>query len=75
MLFRSANEGREVIKAAVDRYPSIVAIVVTGYGTVKDAVEMIKLGASDFIAKPFQFDELKHVLNKARKQRVGKRVG
>ena len=62
-------DGREVIKAALDRYPSIVAIVVTGYGTVKDAVDMIKAGAADFIAKPFQFDELKHVLNKALEQR------
>ena len=62
-------DGREVIKAALDRYPSIVAIVVTGYGTVKDAVDMIKAGAADFIAKPFQFDELMHVLNKALEQR------
>src|SRR5215510_15150997 len=62
-------DGREVIKAAIDRYPSIIAIVVTGYGTVKDAVEMIKLGAADFIAKPFQFDELMHILNKALEQR------
>jgi two-component system, NtrC family, nitrogen regulation response regulator GlnG len=62
-------DGREVIKAALDRYPSIVAIVVTGYGTVRDAVEMIKVGAADFIAKPFQFDELMHVLNKALEQR------
>jgi len=65
----SAKEGRDVIKAAIDRYPSIIAIVVTGYGTVKDAVEMIKLGAADFIAKPFQFDELMHVLTKALEQR------
>jgi DNA-binding NtrC family response regulator len=56
-------DGRTVIDAAVSRYPGIVAIVVTGYGTVKDAVETIKLGASDFIAKPFQFDELLHVVN------------
>src|SRR6478735_2017784 len=62
-------DGREVIKAALDRYPSIVAIVVTGYGTVRDAVEMIQVGAADFIAKPFQFDELMHVLNKALEQR------
>lgn len=61
--------GREVIEAALQRYPSIVAIVVTGYGTVKDAVDMIKLGAADFIAKPFQFDELMHVLTKALEQR------
>jgi DNA-binding NtrC family response regulator len=62
-------DGRQVIESALQRYPSIVAIVVTGYGTVKDAVDMIKLGAADFIAKPFQFDELMHVLNKALEQR------
>ena len=62
-------DGTHVIEAAVARYPGIVAIVITGYGTVKDAVDAIKRGASDFIAKPFQFDELLHVLNKALEQR------
>lgn len=61
--------GREVIETALTRYPGIVAIVVTGYGTVKDAVDMTKLGVADFIAKPFQFDELMHVLNSALEQR------
>ena len=65
----SAKEGRQVIEAAIGRYPGIIAIIVTGYGTVKDAVDMIKMGAADFIAKPFQFDELMHVLNKALEQR------
>jgi len=62
-------DGRRVIDAALTRYPGIVAIVVTGYGTVKDAVEVIKRGAADFIAKPFQFDELMHVLTSALEQR------
>jgi DNA-binding NtrC family response regulator len=62
-------DGRHVIDAALARYPDIVAIVVTGYGTVKDAVEVIKAGAADFIAKPFQFDELMHVLNNALEQK------
>ena len=62
-------DGRHVIDAALTRYPGIVAIVVTGYGTVKDAVDVIKLGAADFIAKPFQFDELMHVLTSALEQR------
>jgi DNA-binding NtrC family response regulator len=62
-------DGREVVKTAVGRYPAIVAIVITGYGTVKDAVDAIKQGASDFVAKPFQFDELTHVLQKALEQR------
>jgi two-component system response regulator PilR (NtrC family) len=65
----SKEEGKEVIEKALTRYPGIVAIVVTGYGTVKDAVEMIKLGVADFIAKPFQFDELMHVLNKSLEQK------
>ena len=58
-----------MIEAARDRYPSIVAIVITGFGTVKDAVDAIKRGASDFVAKPFQFDELLHVLQNALEQR------
>ena len=62
-------DGRQVIDAALTRYPGIVAIVVTGYGTVKDAVDVIKRGAADFISKPFQFDELLHVLTNALEQR------
>jgi DNA-binding NtrC family response regulator len=62
-------DGTHVIEAALERYPGIVGIVITGYGTVKDAVDAIKRGASDFIAKPFQFDELMHVLHKALEQR------
>jgi DNA-binding NtrC family response regulator len=62
-------DGTKVIEAAVERYPTIIGVVITGYGTTKDAVEAIKRGASDFIAKPFQFDELMHVLQKALEQR------
>jgi DNA-binding NtrC family response regulator len=62
-------DGGRVVQSAIERYPGIVAIVITGYGTVKDAVDAIKHGASDFIAKPFQFDELMHVLDKALEQR------
>jgi len=62
-------DGTAVVEAAVARYPDIVAIVVTGYGTVKDAVEAIKRGASDFVNKPFQIDELLHVLESALEQR------
>jgi len=62
-------DGGRVIQSALERYPGIVAIVITGYGTLKDAVEAMKRGASDFIAKPFQFDELMHVLQKAMEQR------
>src|SRR5574339_1115832 len=62
-------DGRQVLDAALERYPDIIAIVITGYGTVKDAVEAIKQGAADFITKPFQFDALMHVLRSAMEQR------
>ena len=62
-------DGSTVLEAAVKRYPDIIAIVVTGFGTVKDAVEAIKRGACDFVSKPFQIDELLHVLESALEQR------
>ncbi len=62
-------DGTRVIEAAVERYPEIIGIVVTGYGTVRDAVEVIKRGAADFVTKPFQFDELRHALDGAIEQR------
>jgi DNA-binding NtrC family response regulator len=62
-------DGRKLVDAALERYPDIIPIVITGYGTVKDAVEAIKQGAADFITKPFQFDALLHVLRSALEQR------
>jgi DNA-binding NtrC family response regulator len=62
-------DGAAVVESAVERYPDIVAIVVTGFGTVKDAVEAIKRGAWDFVSKPFQIDELLHALSSALEQR------
>jgi DNA-binding NtrC family response regulator len=61
-------DGSSLVQAAVERYPDIIAIVITGYGTVKDAVDVIKRGAWDFVSKPFQIDELVHVLDAALEQ-------
>jgi len=62
-------DGSAVLSASLERYPEIVCVVVTGFGTVQDAVNAIKLGAVDFIAKPFQFEQLLHVLASALEQR------
>src|SRR5438094_2704961 len=62
-------DGSSLVQAAVERYPDIIAIVVTGYGTVKDAVDVIKRGAWDFVSKPFQMDELLRVLDSGLEQR------
>ena len=51
-------DGRAVLEAALERYPEIIAIIITGFGTVKDAVNAIKQGAADFLTKPFHPREL-----------------
>ncbi len=62
-------DGNRVLEEARALYPEIIGVIVTGFGTVKDAVEAIKRGATDFIQKPFQFDELTHVIDAALEQR------
>src|SRR5881396_3316090 len=62
-------DGSVVVEAAVERYPDIIAIVVTGYCTDKDAVEAGKHGAWDFVRKPFVIDDLAARLDSALEQR------
>jgi DNA-binding NtrC family response regulator len=62
-------DGRQVLDEAFARYPDIIAVVITGFGTVKEAVEVTRLGAEGFITKPFQFEELVHVLQTAVEKR------
>ena len=64
-------DGSAVVEAAIKRYPDIIAIVVTGYGGGKEAGEVMRRGAWDFVSKPFQIDELVHALEAAlEKQRL-----
>jgi two-component system response regulator PilR (NtrC family) len=62
-------DGRQVLDEALARYPDITAIVITGFGGVREAVEVTRLGAEGFITKPFQFDELMHELSTAAEKR------
>lgn len=62
-------DGTRVLDEARAIYPDIIGIIITGFGTVKDAVEAIKHGATDFVQKPFQFDELLHIIHTALEQR------
>ena len=54
--------GLEILDVALTRYPEIVAVVMTGYGGVEDAVAAIKRGAIDFFVKPVQLPHLSRVL-------------
>ncbi|MEZ5316688.1 MAG: sigma-54 dependent transcriptional regulator [Vicinamibacterales bacterium] len=62
-------DGRQVLDEALARYPDIIAIVITGFATVREAVDVTRQGAEGFITKPFQFEELLHELNAAIEKR------
>lgn len=50
--------GMEVLASISEFDPSIVTIVITGYGSIDSAVETMKIGASDFLTKPFAPERL-----------------
>ncbi len=62
------GDGRRVLDEALDRYPQIRAVVITGFGGVDDAVSAIKRGAVDFLIKPFQLSQLARVLTTSLEQ-------
>ena len=55
----------EVLEQTSVRYPGIPVIIMTGLGTVADAVECMKKGAYDFVTKPFSIDHLCMVIKRA----------
>jgi two-component system response regulator HydG len=56
-------EGKEIIAALKEKDPGIKILVITGYSDIKTAVEVIKLGAYDYITKPLIPDEVFSILN------------
>ncbi len=57
--------GMEVLRRVKEDYPDIMVIVITGYATVSSAVEVMKMGAFDYLPKPFTPDELRGVVRQA----------
>ena len=58
-------DGLQVLKAVKEQSPETLVMIITAYGTVDVAVEAMKLGAYDYITKPFNRDELKLTVGKA----------
>ena len=57
--------GMEILKTFRKEYPDSIIIMITGFSTVETAVEAMKLGAFDYIPKPFTPDEVSIVVKKA----------
>jgi DNA-binding NtrC family response regulator len=60
-----ALSGGELLKQISSRYPSIPVIVLTGHGTVEDAVDAMRNGAYDFITKPVNLEHLSLLVKRA----------
>ncbi len=62
-------DGMQILHEVKARKPDCAVILITGYGTVEQAVEAIKLGAYDYICKPIIDDEMKVVIARAVEQK------
>ncbi len=58
-------DGKEVLKIIHREYPAAQVIMITGYPDVEGAVECMKMGAVDYLVKPFRIDELETIVHKA----------
>lgn len=60
--------GLDLLKAIREEHPIVPVVMITGYASVETAVESIKLGATDYVPKPFTPDELHHAVERGLKR-------
>jgi two-component system response regulator AtoC len=63
------RSGMELVELCRSEYPETPVIMITGHGTIRNAVEALKAGAFEYLSKPVQMDELALVIDKAIKSR------
>ena len=61
--------GMELFRNIKQIKPGISVIIITAFGTIENAVEAIKVGASDYITKPFKIDEVQSKIKKVLAER------
>lgn len=70
-------DGMQLLKALTAEDPNLPVVMLTAHGTVDSAVEAVKLGAFDYLEKPFDRDQIRGVINRAlaRRQHEGASIG
>jgi two-component system, NtrC family, response regulator AtoC len=58
-------DGMEVLRHASVQHPNVPVIMITAFGTVDNAVAAVKAGAFDYIEKPFEQEQIRHIVHKA----------
>ncbi|MDH5467402.1 MAG: hybrid sensor histidine kinase/response regulator [Candidatus Aminicenantes bacterium] len=61
--------GMEVLEKIKEIDPNIISVVITGYATVESAVDAMKIGAYDFLPKPFSPDQLRLIIRRGLERR------
>jgi two-component system response regulator PilR (NtrC family) len=63
--------GIELLKHTKDNYPDLVFMMITAFGTTETAVDAMKMGAYDYVTKPFKLDEVRiNIANALRSQHL-----
>ena len=66
----SSLGGMEILQRVKEAYPDTPVIVITGYASVSSAIEVMKMGAMDYLPKPFTPDELRAMVHQAQNERA-----
>jgi len=59
------GDGFEVLKKIKEISPATIVIMITAFGNTETAIEAMKLGAYDYVSKPFNIDEIRLIVKKA----------
>jgi len=68
-LVMPGKSGMDVLKCALKANPSCTVLVLTGFGSVREATEAMELGAFDFVTKPMQIDQFRNTLRRLMERR------
>ena len=64
------ESGLEVLQSVKATWPATEVVMITAFATTENAVQAMKMGAYDYVLKPFKVDELKLVVEKALEHRA-----
>lgn len=62
-------DGSEALKEIKQKKPDVEVLIITGYGSLKSAIDGIRHGACDYVLKPFNISEIITIINKALNKR------
>lgn len=69
-LYLADENGLDVLEKIKSKYPRVAVVMITGMGSIPDAVKATQLGALDFLEKPFSREQFSLILQRVKRHRV-----